>query len=142
MSTPEAYTAWNEMRALVLDNDRRKQACDALGLSFVRIKALRLVAERPSTLREIAAQLFIDSPYATLVVRDLHSRGLVDRLPHPTDRRAKLVTGTDAGRQLASRADAILGEPPAALAALPADQLRELARTVSAVRSATGTRRT
>jgi len=42
-----AEMAWQMMRELVLDNERRKEASSALGLSFARIKALRRIAESP-----------------------------------------------------------------------------------------------
>jgi DNA-binding MarR family transcriptional regulator len=128
-----AAQVWRRMSDLVLDNDRRRHVSDALGLSFIRIKVLRHVAQAPLTLRELSGALGIDPPYATVVVHDLSERGLVERIPHPTDRRAKLVTLTPAGRDVAQQAEEMLREPPAGLVALPADQLRELARVLAAV---------
>src|SRR5690348_133233 len=128
-----AADIWRQMSDLVLDHDRRRQVSDALGLSFIRIKVLRRVAQAPLTLRELSGALGIDPPYATVVVHDLSERGLVERIPHPTDRRAKLVTLTPAGREAAQRAESMLREPPAGLVSLPADQLRELARVLAAV---------
>jgi DNA-binding MarR family transcriptional regulator len=52
----------------------------------------------------------------------------VERTPHPTDRRAKLIRLTDDGRRAAQEADRILGEPPAALRSLPAEDLAALDR--------------
>ena len=138
MSKQQAALAaeiWRGMNDLVLDNDRRRQVSEALGLSFIRIKVLRHVAHAPSTLRELSGALGIDPPYATVVVQDLSERGLVERVPHPTDRRAKLVTLTPAGRAAAQSAEQMLREPPADLVALPADQLRELARALTALAS-------
>jgi DNA-binding MarR family transcriptional regulator len=128
-----AAEVWRRMSELVLDNDRRRHVSDALGLSFIRIKVLRQVAQAPMTLRELSGALGIDPPYATVVVQDLSERGLVERISHPTDRRAKLVTLTPAGRDVARQAEAILREPPAGLVALPPDQLRELAGVLAAV---------
>ena len=79
---------------LVLDNERRREVSDAIGLSFGRVKALRRIARHPMTMGELAAKLGIDAPYATLVVDELERQGLVERGPHPTDRRVKLVTAT------------------------------------------------
>jgi DNA-binding MarR family transcriptional regulator len=116
------------MRELVLDlHDRRQDAVAAVGLSFVRIKALRRLATGPSTLRELAAHLGVDPPYVTVISRDLEARGLLTRTAHPTDRRAKLLTITPAGRKINDRAARVLNAPPAALAALPADELERLA---------------
>jgi DNA-binding MarR family transcriptional regulator len=128
-----AADVWRRMSDLVLDNDRRRHVSYALGLSFIRVTVLRHVAQAPLTLRELSGALGIDPPYATVVVHDLSERGLVERIPHPTDRRARLVTLTPAGRAAAERAESLLREPPAGLVALPADQLRELARVLAAV---------
>lgn len=136
-----AADAWRRMSDLVLDNDRRRQVSDALGLSFIRIKVLRHVAQAPLTLRELSGALGIDPPYATVVVHDLSERGLVERIPHPTDRRAKLVTLTPAGRDVAQQAEEMLREPPSGLVALPADQLRELARVLAAASAVSPGRR-
>lgn len=133
-----AADVWRRMSDLVLDHDRRRQVSEALGLSFIRIKVLRRVAQAPLTLRELSGALGIDPPYATVVVQDLSERGLVERVPHPTDRRAKLVTVTSAGRAAADRAEQMLREPPAGLLALPAARLRELDRALAAVRPSPG----
>jgi DNA-binding MarR family transcriptional regulator len=125
-----AAQAWAGMRALVLDNDQRKAVSTALGMSFLRAKALRKLAERPMTMRELTAALAIDAPYTTVVVDDLANRGLVIRTAHPTDRRVKIASVTPEGTALARQAEAILSEPPAALRALPPEELTALARTV------------
>jgi DNA-binding MarR family transcriptional regulator len=114
------------MSDLVLDQDRKAMVSDELGLSFARIRALRRLADRPHTLRELATELIADPPYVTLIVDDLEELGLVQRTPHPEDRRAKLVQLTDAGRDTAARADEILDRPPDALRELPAEDLKTL----------------
>lgn len=125
----DAAVAWQAMRALVLDHhDRRAAASEALGLSFIRIKALRHVADAPVLVSDLAASLAIDRPYATLVVDDLENRGLVERRVDPADRRCKIVTATPAGRRAARTADRILGEPPAALRKLPSRDQATLRR--------------
>jgi DNA-binding MarR family transcriptional regulator len=125
--------AWDIMRELVLDNERRREVSDALGMSFARIKALRHIDKVPSTMGELAATLGIDRPYMTIVVDDLERQGLVQRKPHPTDRRAKLVETTARGKEMTSKARAILHRPPAELAALPEDQLAALVRGLRAI---------
>jgi DNA-binding MarR family transcriptional regulator len=125
-----AGRAWRAMSALVLDQDRRAAVSEELGLSFARVRALRRLATQPHTLRALAERLAADPPYVTLMVDDLEQRGLVHRMPHPQDRRAKLVELTAAGRAAAARAEAILDEPPAALRALPAKDLAALVRSL------------
>jgi DNA-binding MarR family transcriptional regulator len=128
-----AREAWLLMSDLVLDNERRREVADALGISFGRARTVRRLARRPMSMRELADALGIDPPNATVVVDDLEARGLVRRRPHPTDRRAKLVEATRKGKEVARRADAILATPPRALSALGADDLAALRRILSSV---------
>jgi DNA-binding MarR family transcriptional regulator len=125
---------WLLMSDLVLDHERRREVAEALGVSFGRARAVRRLARRPMSMGELAAALGIDPPHATVVVDDLESMGLVRRRPHPTDRRAKVVEATRKGKELARRADEILGAPPAALSALSTDDLEALRRILASVR--------
>ena len=93
------------MSDLVLDNNRRREVSEALGMSFGRTRALRRLARRPMSMGELAAALGIDPPNATVVVDELETLGLVRRGPHPTDRRAKVVEATSEGQAMARRAD-------------------------------------
>jgi DNA-binding MarR family transcriptional regulator len=127
---------WLLMSDLVLDHQRRREVTDALGLPFGRTRALRRLARRPMSMRELATALDIDPPNATVVVDDLESQGLVSRRPHPTDRRAKVVEATRKGKDLARRADEILASPPPALSALGADELDTLRGLLRRVLSA------
>ncbi|MEU1782802.1 MarR family transcriptional regulator [Streptomyces abikoensis] len=136
MSTQDetARRAWDNLREIVLGgNERRKEVVEALGMSFIRIKALRRIAKRPMTLRELAEELLTDRPYTTLVVDDLARQGLVERSENPSDRRSKIVSLTPEGRAAAERADAIIGKPPAALLALPDEDLAALERIAGRV---------
>ena len=123
------------MSDLVLDNNRRREVSDALGMSFGRARAVRRLARKPMSMGELAAALGIDPPNATVVVDDLESQGLVRRRPHPTDRRAKVVEATPKGKALARRADMILATPPPALGELGADELETLRRILERVRA-------
>jgi DNA-binding MarR family transcriptional regulator len=118
------------MSQIALDRDRKVAVSTALGLSWTRVLALRRLATQPHTQRELAEGLAADPPYVTLIVDDLEARRLVRRMPHPTDRRAKLVELTAAGRAAAARASAILDEPPAALHDVPAGDLAALIRVL------------
>jgi DNA-binding MarR family transcriptional regulator len=135
LSTDElAAQAWQAMRALVTDRyDRRKKVCDALGMSFIRAKALRRIAGGAMTMRELAAALGTDPPYTTVVVGDLERRGLVTRTVRPGDRRSKMVTITPAGQEQALLAERILGDPPGPVRALPAEDLDALGRILTAL---------
>jgi len=128
-----AREVWLAISDLVLDNMRRRQVSDALGMSFGRARALRRLARRPMTMGELAAALGIDPPNATGVVDDLEAQGLVRRKPHPTDRRTRLVEATRKGKGLARQADTILSTPPPALSALPAEDLQTLRRILDGI---------
>ena len=131
----DAREVWLLMSDLVLDNQRRREVSEALGISFGRARALRRLARRPMPMGELAAALEIDPPNATVVVDDLESLGLARRRPHPTDRRAKVVEATRKGKELARRADTILATPPPALSALSADDLEALRRILESITS-------
>lgn len=126
-----AKAAWQAMGDLVLDNVRRREVIDETGLSFGKVRALRRIAARPMSMRELATLLTVDPPNLTPVVDDLERAGLVARQPHPTDRRVKLVVATTEGSRLAKKADEILARPPAGLTALPAEDLETLLRILT-----------
>jgi DNA-binding MarR family transcriptional regulator len=131
-----ARDVWLLMSDLVLDNQRRREVSEAVGMSFGRTRAIRRLARRAMSMGELAAALGIDPPTATTLVDELESLGLVRRRPHPTDRRAKVVEATRKGKDLARRADAILATPPPALSALGADDLDALRRILESASGA------
>jgi DNA-binding MarR family transcriptional regulator len=124
---------WTLMSDLVLDHQRRRQVSEAVGLSFSRTRAVRRVADEPMSMGELAAALGIDRPNATVLVDDLERQGLLRRRPHPTDRRAKMVEATRKGKNVARRADEILGTPPGALSALSTEDLEALRRVLTSI---------
>jgi DNA-binding MarR family transcriptional regulator len=128
-----AREIWLLMTDVVLDNTRRREVSEATGMSFGRTRAVRRLARRPMSMRELADALGIDPPNATAVVAGLESLGLVRRRPHPTDGRTKVVEATRKGKELAKRADAILATPPPALTDLSPDELETLRRLLESV---------
>ena len=124
---------WMLMSDLVLDNLRRREVSEALGMSFGRARAIRRLAHQPMSMGELAAALGIDPPNATVLVDELEHQGLARRRTHPTDRRAKVVEATPKGKTLARRADDILATPPAALSSLSGDDLRTLRRILERI---------
>ena len=129
----DARVVWSVLRDLVLDNERRREVAEALGLSFGRIRAIRRLARKPMSMGELAAALSTDAPYATVVVDDLESQGLVRRRRDASDRRTKVVEVTAKGKQLARRAEAILDTPPPGLSALSGHDLRALRRILEKI---------
>jgi DNA-binding MarR family transcriptional regulator len=125
--------AWALMQAFVDAHSRRGELAEALGfrLGGGRGKVLFQLRRGPMTLSQLAAVNGVDAPYATLIVDKLEAHGLVERQPHPEDRRRKLVALTAAGHEAIATADAILLRPPEALATLPADDLRRLTQLLA-----------
>jgi DNA-binding MarR family transcriptional regulator len=118
-----AREVWLLMSDLVLDNERRREVAEAVGMTFGRARTVRRLARKPMSMGELAEALGIDRSNATVVVDGLEAQGFVRRHPHPTDRRAKLVEATRKGKNVARRAETILATPPAGLTALGAEDL-------------------
>jgi DNA-binding MarR family transcriptional regulator len=121
-----ASRVWTALHEFVTRQDRRRALHAALDLGPGKVEVLIKLADGPMTLREIARAVDVDPPAATVGIDRLETRGLVHRTPHPDDNRRKLVHLTDAGRDAARRAQAILAEPPAELASLDSDDLARL----------------
>ena len=112
------------MHRFVEAHNRRGELAEALGfrLGGGRAKMLFQLRDGSLTLRQLADANGVDAPYATLVVDKLEAHGLVERRPHPDDKRRKLVTLTAAGRAAIATADAILLRPPRAIGTRPAQR--------------------
>jgi DNA-binding MarR family transcriptional regulator len=72
-------------------------------VQFVLLAALTWLGD-PVTQQALAAYARTDAMMTSQVLRALETAGLVDRRRHPTDRRARNVVVTSAGRELANRA--------------------------------------
>jgi DNA-binding MarR family transcriptional regulator len=120
------------MRSFVESHNRHGDLAEALGfrLGAGRGKILFQLRHGAMTLSELAEANAMDAPYVTLIVDKLESHGLVERRPHPDDRRRKLVTLTAAGRDAIATADTILLRPPLAMGALGSEDLRQLIELV------------
>ena len=125
---PLADEVWRAMAAAVIDNrdSWRRAVIEQTGLPFSRIRILRRLARTPMTVKQVAHAATIDAPAATVAVNDLEERGLVLRETDPTNRRCKVVSLTDAGREMVRTIDGIDDPAPDALASLDDAQLKEL----------------
>jgi DNA-binding MarR family transcriptional regulator len=126
---------WEALVALVMDTrgDWRRKVADATGLPFSRVRALRRLGDGPLTLRDLAESMGSDAPAATAAVNALEERGLVERRPHPDDRRAKIVSLTPAGRRTLGAARKVTEQAPEAFAQLSPKDVRDLARILARV---------
>jgi DNA-binding MarR family transcriptional regulator len=130
---PTTREVWSLMCDVVFANIRRREASEAVGLSFGRLRAIRRLARQPMSMSELAHSLTIDPPNATVVVDELETLGLVRRRAHPTDRRAKVVEATRKGKNLAERADEILSIPPPELDRLTDEDRQTVWRILAGV---------
>jgi DNA-binding MarR family transcriptional regulator len=124
----DADRAWHALVAMVMDSrgDWRRKISEASGIPFSRFRALKRLVDAPMTLKELAEAMTTDAPAATVAINDLEERGLVERYPHPTDRRAKLVSITAAGRRVTANARRVVEAAPDSIQALSAEDLDAL----------------
>ena len=124
---------WTLMCDVVFAHVRRREASEAVSLSWGRVRAIRRLARAPMSMSELAGALTIDPSNATAVVDELEALGLARRRAHPSDRRAKLVEATRKGKQIAAKADEILSLPPPELDRLTPTELSTLRRILTGV---------
>jgi MarR family transcriptional regulator, lower aerobic nicotinate degradation pathway regulator len=73
-------------------------------LSIIQTRLLGVLRDRKPTMNELAQLLALDKSSITGLVDRAERRGLVARVPSPTDRRSVRVSLTDGGRSLVSQA--------------------------------------
>ncbi len=142
---PEAANAMaaatSVMRAQQLVLRAVDGALRPLGLTFARYEALVLLSftgrgELP--LGRMGQRLMIHPTSVTNIVDRLTQDGLVERVPHPTDRRATLARITPEGRALVSKATDSVNAIRFGVGALGDDEMHELIRLVRDLRVSTG----
>jgi DNA-binding MarR family transcriptional regulator len=123
------------MRQFVDGHSRHGDLTAALGFSLGagRGKILFQLRTGPLTHSQLAELNQTTGPYVSLIVDKLEEHGLVQRGPHPDDRRRKLVSLTPSGRDAIATAEAILYRPPAAIAVLTDEELGHLIDLVQRV---------
>ena len=133
----DAAQAWSLVVSLVMETrcEWRRKVTEATGLPFSRVRALRRLRRAPRMLCELAEDLTIDAPAATVLVNDLEARGLVERQLHPEDRRAKLVSLTAEGRRVIAALNRIADPPPPVFRAMPPALLARLRHALGHVRA-------
>jgi DNA-binding MarR family transcriptional regulator len=110
-----------------------RRVANELGLTPSQVIALRELSE-PVTARELANRMGCEPPNATFVIDRLEQQGLIQRRPHPADRRAKQIVLTPDGRHCRAT---VLGHlssqlPLAPLTAAQQETLRDLLKALSA----------
>jgi DNA-binding MarR family transcriptional regulator len=125
---PLADEVWRAMAAVVVDNRDtwRRDVIETTGLPFSRIRVLRRLAKRSMTAKEIARAASMDAPATSVAVNDLEDRDLVVRQADPTNRRCKVISLTDEGRDVVATIEGIDDPAPAPFAALSASEMATL----------------
>ena len=111
------------------------------GLTFARYEALVLLSftrngELP--LGKMGPRLMIHPTSVTNVVDRLEEDRLVQRVPHPTDRRTTLARITPAGRALAVQATEAVNAVQFGVGALQGEELDHLVHLVEVMRVSAG----
>lgn len=87
--------------ALTRLNDRMTEALAPYGIDGRELAVLTTLGDdAPLSQQEIAAKLRVDRTTMVALVDGLEEKGLVDRRPHPADRRKNAVEPTPEGRKV------------------------------------------
>jgi DNA-binding MarR family transcriptional regulator len=108
-----------------------RQVADEVGLTPAQVVALRELSD-PITARELANRMVCEASNATFVLDRLEEQGLVERRPHPSDRRAKQIVLTGDGERRRAGVMKLLDadSPLASLTGTQQDALRDLLRAL------------
>jgi DNA-binding MarR family transcriptional regulator len=137
VATTAGSEAWRSIIDLLFSGAagvRLHNACDELGVAPGAFKLLlKLEPGAGIPMRDIADAFGYDASYVTSLADSLEQKGMVERRPHPSDRRVKMLAITSEGEHAKERAYKRLYEPPASFSTLSATeqrQLRDLLRKV------------
>ena len=89
--------------ALLAEFERRRRAIADLSASAFQALAILDGAGEPLAGHVIAEQLLVSSASMTSLLDTLEGRGLIERHPHPVDRRKVLIRLTDEARPIVDR---------------------------------------
>ncbi|GAA4312612.1 MarR family transcriptional regulator [Streptomyces venetus] len=127
----ESSGSIKEIRGLVLELGRRldahmRECLGALNLTPSQATALWELGT-PVTMRQLADAMTCEPSNVTFVIDRLEGQGLVERRPHPTDRRAKQLVLTPEGKDFRERLIHTLSadSPLSHLSAVEQERLRE-----------------
>jgi DNA-binding MarR family transcriptional regulator len=120
--------AWALIRELMIaSRPHYMAALQDVGLSPVQGMALlHLPPGAALTMSALALALKCDNSNVTGIVDRLEAAGLVERRPHPSDRRVKTVVVTAHGARLREEAERRMKVPPPVFARLDEDDARAL----------------
>jgi DNA-binding MarR family transcriptional regulator len=126
-ATPQEQ-AWRCMLELFFAQRGRMVAvAQEFGLAPQQAIAIKhLKPGRAMPMGELAQALHCDNSNVTGIADRLEAHGLIERRPHPTDRRVKTLVLTERGAAVRDAYEARLGTVPAGLASLSDDDAETL----------------
>lgn len=105
---------------------------------YLLLMTLELSDSGTRLISSLARNLMVHATTATLATDRLEARKLLERSPHPTDRRATCVTITAAGRNLVREATKSLSALEFGLVGSTPSSLKKLSDVLSVLRTAAG----
>lgn len=132
-----AAEAWRQIFDFIVETaPERNRYIGEIGLTPNDSRALMSLKNGSGrTMGSLADEWKCDASTATWIVDRLEGRGLVERRPHPTDRRAKLVFLTRKGTRLQEKQMKRVYQPPSRLLQLEAADLIALRDATSRLRA-------
>ncbi|WP_051163602.1 MarR family winged helix-turn-helix transcriptional regulator [Nocardia brevicatena] len=124
---------------LVIDPVEARLRKHRLNLTdYLVLMTLQLSDNGTRLVSNLARSLMVHATTATLATDRLQKRRLISRKPHPTDRRATLVSITPTGRKLVLKANASLTEIGFGLGNATPEDIARLIELLSRLRTAAG----
>lgn len=120
----------------VMETELKKQNLNVT--DYLLLMTLQLSETGTRLISSLARNLLVHATTATLATDRLEKRKLLERSPHPTDRRATCITITDLGRKTANEATRALSAVDFGLPGSSADEVARLNSAVRALRRSAG----
>jgi DNA-binding MarR family transcriptional regulator len=109
------------------------RAAQATGLSSAQACLLLQLRRGSRSMGDLAVELICDASNVTQLVGRLQARGLVDREPDPSDRRARRVSITPAGRRACRAVETQFTLPAERVARLSEREQAQLSRLLGKI---------
>jgi DNA-binding MarR family transcriptional regulator len=131
-------TGFEVVDAILFAARRIRTSADATlrqsGLSLSSYKLMRALEDSDQSMREVSEALQVSPRTVTDMIDGLEARGLVERRPHPADRRVTLLHLTDDGQRHLETAKALADQSlGGAISALSEEDQRTLRRLLDQV---------
>lgn len=127
---------FHRLMTVAIEEELKKHKLNLTDYMLLMTLQLSKTGTRPVS--KLARSLLVHATTATLATDRLEARGLLARGPHPSDRRATLVTISPAGRALAQEASEALSGFEFGLAGTSVADRAELVEVLARLRAASG----